>query len=123
MRSTSTWRESTGLQVVLIVIALLASILAGISYLLLDSPFVPLVIGAGGLVALSAPLWIRRPNLILYAALLVVFLPAGLFPSSIQSNLNRALTLVALGLWLVYVLIRRERIRWTAAARVSGLHC
>ena len=56
--------SSSGLQVVLIVIALLGSILAGISYLLLDSPFVPLIIGGVVLAVLSAPLWTRRPILI-----------------------------------------------------------
>ncbi len=111
MRSTSTWRESFGLQVVLVVVALLGSILAGVSYLLLDSPYVPLAIGGVVLGALSAPLWIRKP-----VALLVVLLPTGLFPASLQSNLNRALTLAALGVWLVYILIRRQHIRWSATS-------
>ncbi len=116
MRSSSTWREFTGLQVVLIVLALLGSILAGVSYLVSDFPYVPLVIGGVVLGALSAPLWIRKPILILYAALLIVLLPTGLFEDSLQSNLNRALTLAALGVWLVYVLINRRRITWTATA-------
>jgi putative inorganic carbon (hco3(-)) transporter len=113
MRPTYSWRESTGLQVGIIVVALLGSILAGVSYLVLDSPYVPLVIGGVVLGALSTPLWIRKPVLVLYAAMLVVFLPTGLFPANLQSILNRTLTLVALGVWLVYILIHRQHIRWS----------
>jgi len=116
MRSSSTWRESTGFQVVLIVLAILGSILVGISYLVSDSPYIPLVIGGVLLGALSAPLWIRKPVLILYAALLVVLLPTGIFPDSIQSNLNRVLTLAALGIWVIYILIRHQQISWTATS-------
>ncbi len=116
MRTSSALRESPGIQVVLIVFALLGSILAGVSYLLLDSAYVPLIIGGIVLGILSAPLWIRKPVLVMYAALLVVLLPTGLFPASLQSNLNRALTLAALGVWFIYILIRRQRITWSATS-------
>ncbi len=43
---------------------------------------------------------LRAPILVLYAALFVVLLPAGLIPSNIHSILNRSMAALALGVWL-----------------------
>jgi len=104
------------LQVGMIVTAALASIVVGTTYLIYDSPFSPLIVAGLVLGILLALVWVRWPILALYSAVLVVLLPIGLFPASIQSYLNRSLTVVAFVIWGIYIIIRRRRVVWTSTA-------
>jgi putative inorganic carbon (hco3(-)) transporter len=106
-------QDTTGLQKGLIVSAALGSIIVGAAYLVFDSPFSSLFVVGLFLGILLALIWIRMPVIALYSALFVVLLPLGLLPASIQSILNRFLTLVALFSWQVNVIVRRRRIVWT----------
>lgn len=111
LQSTSNvWRVG------LFILAVFASIIVGISYLVYDSPFSPLtVIGIilGGLIALF---WIRSPAFVLYTCVLIVLLPIGLLPPSVHSNLNRFLTVAALIVWGIVAIVNRHRIVWTGTA-------
>ena len=80
------------------------------------SPFAPLLVGAAFAAVALAVIWVREPLWALYAALFVVMLPGGLLPATIQSNLNRGLTVIAFSVWLVSVLARRRPIAWTITA-------
>ena len=103
------------LQIGLIVAAATISIIAGTVYLVYDSPYSPLLIAGIVLGILFALVWVRMPVWALYTALLIVLLPIGLLPASVQSNLNRVLTVIALVVWGVNVIVRRRRIIWTSA--------
>lgn len=114
MRLQSFTRVSNTWRVGLIVLAIVVSLIAGASLLVYDSPLTPLI--AGGVVAAMgiSIAWLRKPVWALYAAILVVFLPTGLVPGSIQSLLNRLTLVLALGVWLLDAVTRRRRIVWTS---------
>jgi O-antigen ligase len=104
-----------------VLVALLVSAGASLSYLLYDSPLAPLLVA--GLVAAAAILlaWLRRPVLALYAAVLVTLLPSGLIPTQFHSALNRSLTLLALGLWALSTIAGRRRMTWTSSMTLMAL--
>jgi O-antigen ligase len=94
------------------VLGVLLSSVAGFSILVFGSPIASLAVG-GGVAALGcAALLLRKPVWAVYGAVLVVFLPQGLIPSGVHSLLNRAMLLLALGLWLLDVAIHERRIVW-----------
>lgn len=96
--------------IMLIFFAIVLSLMAGISRLIFPSPLSPLLIG--GLVVAGAVVltWFRKPSWVMYAALLVAFLPTGLISPSLQSMLNRVLLVFALGFWLWNVISNRKKI-------------
>ena len=116
MRLQSLVRAPGALRFASVSLAVTAIAAAAASGLVYDSPYAPLVVGV--VIAVPAVLiaLLRKPVWALYAALFVVMLPGGLLPATIQSNLNRGLTVIAFSVWLVSVLARRCRIAWTITA-------
>jgi len=97
----------------LIVMALMASFVAGASCLFYASPLSPLIVAGGVAVIGMCIAWLRKPVWALYAAIFVVLLPAGLIPSGIQSLLNRSTVVLAFSVWLLDTATQRRRIVWT----------
>ena len=99
----------------LMVLAFTVSLLAGVSFLIYDSVWTPLIIGgAVAAVGISA-LWIQKPVWALYAALLVNTIPEGLIPSTAKSIFNRFALVAAIGVWLLSVITQRRRLVLTRA--------
>ncbi len=98
-------------------LAVALSCAAAASYAVYRSPFAPLLVGLAvcGVAVLVS--WIRRPVWALYAAIAAVFLPAGILPASWQSDLNRGMTVIACGVWLIAVIVQRRPVIITGAAR------
>jgi O-antigen ligase len=80
------------------------------------SPYAPAIVGGAFAAAAALVVSLGRPIWALYVALFVVMLPTGLLPITVQSDLNRGLTVVALTVWLVSLLVRRRPIVWTLTA-------
>lgn len=97
----------------LILLSLLASLVAGASYLAYPDPFSPLVVLAVFAATALGIAWFRKPVWALYAALFVVLLPIGLIPPTLHSNLNRSLTVIALATWLFNIISRKYRLIWS----------
>ena len=116
MQFLSKNRNHLYLQIGLIVLAFIVSIITPSSYLFYNSPFSPLLVMGLILGLIFAWFWVRTPVIALYTVLLVILLPLGLFPASIQSNLNRFLTVVALAAWVLPVIIQQRRIVFTKPA-------
>jgi putative inorganic carbon (HCO3(-)) transporter len=110
LRTSNTWRIG------LIVLAIMASLVAGSSGLVYASPFYPLVVGGAVAAVAIGMAWLRKPVWALYAAMFVVLLPEEFIPARINSILNRSMLLIALGVWLFNVITRRCRIVWTSTA-------
>ena len=114
LQMSNTWRVG------LIVLAVIASLVAGVFPIAGYSPLI-----AGGLViavAIGAVL-LQKPVWALYAAVFVVFLPyvRGQTPLAqaldrMGSLLTRSATLIALASWLLGVITKRRRIAWTSTA-------
>ena len=98
-------------------LAVALSCAAAASYAVYRSPFAPLLVGLGLCGAAVLASWVRRPVWALYAAIAAVFLPAGILPASWQSDLNRGMTVVACGVWLIAVIVQRRPVIVTGAAR------
>jgi O-antigen ligase len=96
-----------------ILLAVLAALVAGMSGLIYPSQYSPLFVGVGVAAAVTIVAWLRKPVGAVYAALFVVLLPIGLIPPEIHSNLNRSLTIIALVVWLFDAIARRRRVTWT----------
>jgi|YelNatPaOPRAMG01_1025707.scaffolds.fasta_scaffold00598_9 putative inorganic carbon (HCO3(-)) transporter len=107
-RPREPWRVWLGLLAGLVGLGV---VLAGLLY---PSPFSPLLVAAAYLAVLLLAFWFRRPAWALYSAIFIVFLPLGFLPPDIQSLLNRAVTIIALGVWLFDVILRRGRITITS---------
>jgi putative inorganic carbon (hco3(-)) transporter len=99
--------------VALAVVAITVVAASGVFYL---SPYAPALVGGAIAAAATLVACLRRPIWALYAALFVVMLPNGLLPATVQSNLNRGLTVIAFSVWLVSVLVQRRGITWTIVA-------
>jgi O-antigen ligase len=98
------------------VLAVVFSLVAGVSGFVYPSSYSPLIVGGAIATTVAGIAWFRKPLMALYAALFVVLLPTGLIPSNIHSLLNRSMTMVALATWLFYALRHRSRVRWTPTA-------
>jgi O-antigen ligase len=100
----------------LIVLAVVVSLVAGMSGLIYPSPYAPLIVGGAIAATVAGIAWFLKPAGALYAALFLVLLPTGLIPPGIHSILNRAITMLALATWLFNVLTRHRRVQWTSTA-------
>lgn len=91
----------------------LAAVLAGLIGLLFPTEYSPAYIGGAiiGLVVLAA--FLHKPVWALYMVLFVVLLPTGLFPTNLQSNINRVMTVVALSIWLFSFLFVHRKFAWS----------
>jgi putative inorganic carbon (HCO3(-)) transporter len=108
--TSNTWRVG------LILLAVLAAFVAGISGLVYPTPYSSSIVGATVAAAVTAIAFLRKPVWALYAALFVVLLPIGLIPPAMQSILNRTITMVALATWLFDVITWRRQVTWTSSA-------
>jgi len=99
----------------LIALGVTASLIAGASPLVYDSPLSSLIVGGAVVATALGIAWLRKPVWALYTAILVVFLPTGLFPNNIQSLLNRLTLVLALGIWLLDTITQRRRVVWTSS--------
>ena len=61
-------------------------------------------------------IWLKNPVWALYATLVAVFLPTGILPAAWQANVNRGMTVVAFGVWLLAVICYRRRVTITGTA-------
>jgi putative inorganic carbon (HCO3(-)) transporter len=116
MRQWSLFRTSSVWRVGLIVLCVIAAFAAGTSGLVYPSLYSPLTVGAFIAAVVTLVAWFLKPIWALYAALFVVLLPIGLIPPEIHSNLNRSMTVIALGVWLFDVVTWRRRVVWTSTA-------
>ena len=94
--------------VVLVALTVLLTLITGASFLIIPSPYSPLIILAGivGIILLFT--WLHKPLWALYFTLFVVFLPTSLIPADVNSLLNRSATIIAFLVWVID-LIRRRR--------------
>jgi len=100
----------------LIILAAALAIVAGASGLVYPSIHSPLLV-LGGLIAIATFIaWLVKPVWALYIALILVLLPTGLIPMNIHSMLNRYITVIAAGVWLVRFLVDRPKMVWTTSA-------
>ncbi len=97
-------------QVAILVLALLLTVGAAASGLLISSSFSPIFVGlaAAGLLLLGVGL--SRPWLVFYVAVLVIFIPDGILPSTIQSYLNRGLTVLVFAVWAFDLFVKRKKL-------------
>jgi putative inorganic carbon (hco3(-)) transporter len=116
MLSLNKYWSNTFPRIFLIILALSTAFLAGFSYFLISIEYIPLLVAGAFFVSIILVIFLNNPGLALCSALLVIFLPDGLLPASIQSNLNRGLTIVAFAFWLYSVLRGSHRIVLTGAA-------
>jgi O-antigen ligase len=121
MRTQFQSRQSTKWQWGVILLAVVSAGVAGISNLLNISSFAPLIV-FGFLIAITAFLiWIKKPVFALYATLFCVFLPIGIIPTIFNSYLNRIMTLVSLGVWLIYELKQRRTVVLSSTIILMGV--
>jgi O-antigen ligase len=99
--------------VALAVVMVTAVAASGVVY---RSPYAPAIVGGAFAAAAALVACLGRPIWALYLALFVVMLPTGLLPITMQSDLNRGLTVIAFSVWLVSLLVRRRPIVWTITA-------
>ncbi len=97
-------------------ITLAAALAAGLSGLAYPSTYSPLYVL--GLIVITAVFvfWLWRPTWALYTAIFIVFLPSGLMSASLQSTLNRSITIVAFAIWLFDTIIQRRKILFNSTA-------
>jgi putative inorganic carbon (hco3(-)) transporter len=99
----------------LLVVFLLTAAVFGLTY---PSNYSPLLFLGVVIVAVVFVMLIIQPVLACYVALFLVMLPVGLLPLEIHSQLNRGSTVLAFGVWLLAVLMKRRRVYWTGTAIV-----
>jgi O-antigen ligase len=100
----------------LILLGILGSLAVGASTLAYPSPLSPLIVIAPLAGVAIGIAWLHNPVWAIYATLFVVLLPNSLIPPSLQSLLNRSLTMAALATWLFDVVARRRQVIWTGTA-------
>lgn len=105
------------LHIILLVAAVVFNTGVAASSLFISSDYSPLIIGSIPLIFAILLAAFRKPAWAVYLALIVVLLPIGLLPATIQSNLNRFLTIFVLIVWVVYVIIQRRPIIWTLTSQ------
>lgn len=117
MQLQSVFEKNKIIRVSLALLVVFLSI-AAVFGLIYPSNYSPLLFLGIVIVAVVFVMLIVRPVLACYLALFVVMLPVGLLPLEIHSQLNRGLTVVAFGVWLLAVLMKRQRIYWNGTAIV-----
>lgn len=100
----------------LVALAVAATAAAAASGIVYPSSHAPALAGGALVAAVVFVAFVRRPVWALYAALFSVMLPIGLLPATVQSNLNRGLTIIAFAVWLISVIVQRHPITWTVPA-------
>ena len=107
--------------ILLIILTVLISFIAGISFLVVPSYFSPVYILAGIIVVVLFFALLKKPIWAIYLAIFVALLPASLIPAQINSYLNRSSIVIALVVWVIDVINRRSRINITSSTLLLGL--
>jgi hypothetical protein len=94
----------------LIILAFVAALSVGSSILLFPYEYTLLFVGGVILGFVVLLIWLNNPSLALCLTLIIIFLPAGLISPTIQSNLNRSLTVITFGIWIIHQLHHKYRI-------------
>lgn len=99
-----------------IVAAVFACLIIGVSGVFINSPFAPLAVGAAFAAIAAVFFFLRKPAWIVYVALFIILLPIGLLPNSLQSNLNRVLSVGAFALSVIDILAHHRRLVWSSTS-------
>ncbi len=99
-----------------LLVTLVAVMAAGLSGLAYPSTYSPLYFLGLILITVVFIIWLWKPAWALYTAIVIVFLPAGLIPASLQSNLNRSIVIVAFVIWLFDIIIQRRKLLFSSTA-------
>ncbi len=89
------------------------ALILGASYLVLPYVYAPLIVLTGLAGITIVFLWLAKPTWAVYIAIFIVLLPTSLIPAEINSLLNRAATVLALGVWIIDFIGRRRKIIFT----------
>jgi len=95
-------------QIVIIAFLMIVLLFISASGLLFSSNFAPAIVGAAPFIFALLYIAIKKPVWTVYAAVVIVLLPTGLLPAGIQSFLNRALPVIALITWGIYVVSKHQ---------------
>ena len=96
---------------ILIAFAFLLVFGEAVSWLIYPSSYSPLIVGGVTIVIVLLIALFFKPYWLLYAVVLSVFLPSGLIPASIQSLMNRSLTVLAFAASLFTFVIQHRSLR------------
>lgn len=107
--------------ILLIILTILISFTAGISFLVVPSYFSPVYILAGIIVVVLFFVLLKKPIWAVYVAIFVALLPASLIPAQINSFMNRSSIVIALLVWVIDVISHRSRIIITTSTLLLGL--
>ena len=99
-----------------VLLVVMAAVITAMSLLVYPSPYSPLIAAGAAAGIAVLVVFIRHPVWALYAALLLVLIPAGAIQEDVHSLLNRTMTIAALATWLLAVIRDRTRLKWTTAS-------
>lgn len=102
------------LALILIVISL--AIAVGLSSIISSSPLSSLLVLAALTVLIVFFSFLHKPVWALYFAIFFVLLPPGLITASISSLANRLLTVAAIGIGLINILVKREKLFFSSSS-------
>ena len=108
LRMPSVWRVG------LILLAIMASLVAGASPFVLASPLSPLIVGGAAVATALGIILLQNPVWALYVVTFIHLLPRGLIPGNLYSILANLVLLLALLSWLLKTGFHRQRIVWTS---------
>lgn len=104
----------TQIRIIVIAAAIFACLVIGVSGYFISSPYAPLMVGAAYAGIAAAFFFLRKPVWAVYTALFVIFLPIGLIPNTLQSNINRVLSAGAFVVWAIDTIAHHRRIVWNS---------
>lgn len=99
----------------MVIIAIIFAIMLGASFLIISSPFAPLIILAGVIGIYLFFVWMRRPVWAVYFTIFVLLLPSGLLPAVITSLFNRGATILAFLVWVLSFIGKRSKLVLTSS--------
>jgi O-antigen ligase len=100
----------------LILIGLAIALASGFSFLLFATEYAPLFIVGIVLSFIILSICIKQPSVALCISLFVILLPDGLLPATVQSYLNRSLTIITFGVFLLNYFQYKRRIVISSSA-------
>lgn len=95
---------------ILVMLVIILAIILGASFLVISSPFAPLVILAGVIGIYLLFMCMRKPVWAIYFTIFVLLLPSGLIPAVITSLFNRVATVLAFIVWIFFFIGKRPRL-------------
>lgn len=104
----------TQIRIIVIAAAIFACLVIGISGFFISSPYAPILVGAAYAAIAASFFFLRKPVWAVYVALFIIFLPLGLIPNTLQSNINRVLSVGAFVLWAIDAIANHRRVVWNS---------